>query len=458
MSQQPKAKASILVVDDHPEMGRLLGDQLNDAGYATVTAQGGDEAIQQMRSHSFDVVITDLRMEGVDGFDVLAASVAADASVPVLIMTAFGAIESAIEAMKKGAFHYFTKPFRLEEVLVEVERALKTRRLEDENRSLRRLAVEKSGMSALVGRSEPMRALYVLIERVAQSAAPVLIRGESGSGKELVARALHLSGPRKDRPFVVVNCTALPEALLESELFGHVRGAFTGASATRRGLFLEAEGGTIFLDEIGDMAPGLQAKLLRTLQDGEVRAVGSDQPRKTDVRIVAATHQDLEERIRDGGFRQDLFYRLNVVPLVVPPLRDRTGDIPLLVEHFLAEARQRNPNASIHRVAREAMSALAQSPWPGNVRELQNVIERLIIVSSKDVLEVQDLETHAPGIFTDSSPVAEARRALIPLKQLESDYIAWVIARCAGNKTRAAEILGIDVSTIHRKERAGGLR
>jgi two-component system response regulator HydG len=257
---------------------------------------------------------------------------------------------------------------------------------------------------------------------------------------------------------VVVNCTALPEPLLESELFGHVRGAFTGASAARRGLFLEADGGTIFLDEIGDMAPGLQSKLLRTIQEGEVRAVGSDQPRKVDVRIVAATHQDLEERVREGGFRQDLFYRLNVVPIAVPALRERTSDVPLLAEHFLAEARRRTPHASARRFSPEAMSALAQSPWPGNVREQQNVVERLVIVSAKEVLDVSDLEAHAPGVFTDSSPVADARRALIPLKQLEAEYISWVIGRCGGNKTRAAEVLGIDVSTIHRKGKAGGLR
>jgi two-component system response regulator HydG len=303
-----------------------------------------------------------------------------------------------------------------------------------------------------------MRALYELVERVAQSAAPVLIRGESGSGKELVARALHFSGPRKKSPFVVVNCTALPEPLLESELFGHVRGAFTGANSARRGLFVEADGGTLFLDEIGDMAPGLQAKLLRALQDGEVRAVGSDQARKTDVRIVAATHQDLDQRVREGGFRQDLFYRLNVVPVLVPPLRERREDIPLLVEHFLAAARERNAGAAVKRFAPAAMAALVQSAWPGNVRELQNVVERLVIVSTRETLEVDELETHAPAIFAESSPLAEARRALMPLKQLEAEYIAWVIARCGGNKTKAAQILGIDVSTIHRKERAEASR
>jgi two-component system response regulator HydG len=433
-------------------MAKLLGDQLRDEGYDVELATSGEQAIQKIKSTQYDVIITDLRMREVDGFDVLEAARTTDAAPPVLMMTAFGAIESAIEAMKRGAFHYFTKPVQLEEVRLEVERALHTRRLEVENRTLRRAAVERNGLAALVGRSEPMRSLYEFIERVAQSNAPVLIRGESGSGKELVARALHFSGMRKDRPFVVVNCTALPEHLLESELFGHLRGAFTGASATRRGLFLEADGGTLFLDEIGDMGVGLQAKVLRTIQDGEVRAVGSDQPRKTDVRIVAATHRDLEEQVKTGSFRQDLYYRLNVVPLMVPPLRARTGDVPILIAHFLADALQRNGYAKARRFSAEAMAVLAQSPWPGNVRELQNVIERLVIISSKEVLDVSDLESHAPGVFADSSPIAEARRTLVPLKQLEAEYINWVIGRCGGNKTKAAEILGIDVSTIHRKK------
>jgi two-component system, NtrC family, response regulator HydG len=453
MTQPPRAR--ILIVDDHVEMIQLLRDQLAIEGYKVSIAEGGKAAIQLLGEQTFDLVITDLRMGEVDGFDVLSAAQAAEPSLPVLIMTAFGAIESAIEAIKRGAFHYFTKPFVLDEVLLEVERALKSRRLEVENKALRQLVTEKSGLAAIVGRSAAMRALYELIERVAQSAAPVLVRGESGTGKELVARALHLSGPRAKNPFVVVNCTALPEQLLESELFGHVRGAFTGASASRRGLFVEADGGTLFLDEIGDMAPGLQAKLLRVLQDGEVRAVGSDQPRKADVRIIAATNQELEQRVKDGAFRQDLFYRLNVVPIMLPALRERSGDIPLLVEHFLSEAIARNPAAPARRFTPEAMAALAQCSWPGNVRELQNVVERLVIVTTREVLDVDQLETHAPGIFADSSPLAEARRSLIPLKQLEAEYIAWVISRCGGNKTKAAQLLGIDVSTIHRKRVEG---
>jgi two-component system, NtrC family, response regulator HydG len=449
------AKSSVLVVDDNPGMVRLLADRLSDSGYAVEVSQGGKEALAAATARLPDLVITDLRMEEVDGFDVLAGVHALDPSLPVLIMTAYGGIESAIEAMKRGAYHYITKPFRLDEVMLYVERALADRRLRDENRALTRVAVERASFGAMIGRSEPMRALYELIERVAPSQAPVLIRGESGTGKELVARALHFHGPRQERPFVAVNCTALPEALLESELFGHLKGAFTGATSARRGLLVEASGGTLFLDEIGDMAPGLQAKLLRVLEDGEVRAVGADVARKVDVRIIAASHQPLEQRVTEGSFRQDLFYRLNVVAIRLPPLRTRTGDVPLLLEHFLTKAREHNPASKVARFADDVMAALARSPWPGNVRELENVVTRLVIVAGKETVDLGDLEMHAPGVLVEASPLADAKQQLIPLRQLEAEYIAWVMERCGGNKTHAAEILQIDPSTIWRRERAG---
>jgi two-component system response regulator HydG len=400
------------------------------------------------------VAITDLRMEGVDGFDVLEGLQRLDPTVPVLIMTAFGAIETAIEAIKRGAYHYFPKPFQLGEVLVFVERALAERRLREENRSLRRLAMDRCRLDAMVGQSRVMQALYDLVERVAQSAAPALIRGESGTGKELVARALHFTGPRRERSFVGVNCSALPATLLESELFGHVRGAFTGASSPRRGLFLEADGGTLLLDEIGDMPTELQARLLRVIEDGEVRAVGSDATRKVDVRIVAATHQPLEDRVREGQFRADLFYRINVVPIVVPPLRERVEDIPLLVEHLLAKAREKNPATRVSRFSPELIAELGRRPWPGNVRELENIVERLVIVCAREVADLEDLEDQLDAKRGDFLPGLQTRSGVLPLKQLEDEYIAWVIGRCGGNKTRAADLLGIDVSTIHRRERS----
>ena len=458
MPSEPRAKGHILVVDDHVEMGRMLADPLTDEGYTVDLATSGKGAIELVRSRLFDAVLCDLRMEEVDGFDVLAAVHAHDAQLPVLIMTAFGGVESAVEAMKRGAYHYFTKPFRLDEVLLYVGRAISSRRLLEENRALRQAASDRSSFAALVGRSPLMRQLYELLERVAESSSPALIRGESGAGKELVARALHFQGLRKEGPFVAVNCTALPNALLESELFGHVRGSFTGATAPRRGLFLEADRGTLFLDEIGDMAPELQAKLLRVLEGGEVRAVGSDTSRTVDVRIVAATHQDLETRVREGKFRADLFYRLNVVTLNVPSLRHRREDIPLLVEHFVAQSRRRNPRARVTHLAPEALALLVDQEWPGNVRELENLIERLVVLGSQEVADLPMLQQHAPSLTLAGppNPLAAAQRDLWTLKHLESEYIAFVVGQCGGNKTRAAELLGIDVSTIHRRERERG--
>jgi two-component system response regulator HydG len=450
------AEGRILVVDDHVEMGRMLRDPLVDEGYTVDLATGGEEAIRLARSRLYDAVLSDLRMEKVDGLDVLEAVRAVDPEVPVLLMTAFGGVESAVEAMKRGAYHYFTKPFRLDEVLVVLKRALAERRLRAENRALRQAAAERGSMGALVGRSAPMRALYELIERVAHSGAAVLLRGESGSGKEPVARALHFEGPRADGPFVAVNCTALPHHLLESELFGHVKGAFTGATSARRGLFVEADRGTLFLDEIGDMPLELQARLLRVLEDGEVRAVGADASRTVDVRIVAATHQDLEARVREGRFRADLFYRLNVVTLRLPPLRERREDIPLLVEHFIARSRARNPRSRLRALAPDVVAALAAMPWPGNVRELENLVERLVVLVPSETASLDDLRPHLPLEAREAQPLALAQQELWPLRRLEAEYIAWMVAHCGGNKTRAAEVLGIDVSTIHRRERERG--
>jgi len=446
---KPKPKGRVLVVDDHLEMVRLLADQLNDEGYQVELCENGGAALSAAEKWFPDVVLTDLRMDQVDGFDVLEGVRALDPTIPVIIMTGFGAIDSAIEAIKRGAYHYLTKPFRLEEVLLYVARALADRRLREQNRALSRIAGERSGFAAMIGSSEVMRRLYDVIERVAQSSEPVLIRGESGTGKELVARALHFEGPRRERAFVVLNCTALPEALLESELFGHARGAFTGATAARRGLLVEADGGTLFLDEIGDMPAGLQAKLLRVLEDGEVRPVGADASRKVDVRIIAASHQALEGQ--ESSFRQDLFYRLNVVPLTVPPLRERLEDIPLLVEHFFAKARERNPGAIATRLLPEVVAALARRPWPGNVRELENVVTRLVVLSAKEFIEEADLSAHFPQLLGASSPMDHAKERLTTLRELEGEYIGWVIEQCSGNKTRAAEILGIDRKTLREK-------
>ena len=444
--------ARILVVDDHAEMARLLADQLGDAGYRVDRAAGGKEALRKVRAEIPDLVITDLRMEDVDGFDVLEGIHEVDGETPVIVMTAFGAIDTAVEAIKRGAFHYLTKPFQLSEVLVFVERALADRKVRRANEVLRR-TVEESGAGSLIGSSARMLALRDMIAKAAPSPAPVLITGESGTGKELVARALHASSGRRDQPFVAVNCTALPESLLESELFGHTRGAFSGATSPRRGLFVEADGGTLFLDEIGDMPQALKAKMLRVLQDGEVRAVGSDAIRRVDVRIVTATNHDLERRVAAGQFRSDLFFRLNVVSIAVPPLRERREDVPELAQWFIARARARNPGARARRISAAAIERFAEHAWPGNVRELENLVERLVILAARDEIGIDDLEEFAPRLAAGPSPLELAQEKLVPLRELEGMYIAWVVARCGGNKTRAAEVLGIDVSTIHRRER-----
>jgi len=451
------SSAKILVVDDHLEMTEVLRDHLTDAGYEVLTATGGAEAIDAIGRLPPDLVVTDLRMKEVDGFDVLAAALSTDEDMPVIMMTAFGAVDTAVDASKRGAYHYVTKPLRLDEILVYVERALGERGRRVENRSLRRLAHERTGLGQMIGRSPQMQQVYELCERVAQSRAPVLIRGESGTGKELVARGIHLGSPRRDAPFVAVNCTALPNNLLESELFGHVRGSFTGATTARRGLFVEADGGTLFLDEIGDMDVGLQAKVLRVLEDGEVRAVGSDASQRVDVRIVAATNQDLSRRVRDGAFREDLLYRLDVVRIQLPPLRERPQDIPLLVDKLLSDARQRNGYSPVRALTDDAIAMLGRQQWPGNVRELANLLERLVVVGRTETVGAAEIEALQANPDVDptelDSPLARARTELIPLRQLEADYIDWVIGRCGGNKTRAAEILGVDVSTIHRRRK-----
>ncbi|MFH2010272.1 MAG: sigma-54 dependent transcriptional regulator [bacterium] len=468
------SEARLLVIDDHIELARLLADQLQSAGYAVDIAESGAEALALAERRVPDVVVTDLRMQPVDGFDVLAAMQRIDPLVPVIIMTAFGAVDSAIEAMRLGAFHYLTKPFQLDEVLIQVERALAERSLKEENRTLQRLVVERSGHRILIGDTPPMLELRQTMDRVASSDTPLLVLGESGVGKEIVARTIHSLGPRVDRRFVAVNCAALPESILESELFGHVRGAFTGATTHRRGLFCEADGGTLLLDEIGEMAPALQAKLLRVLEDGEVRAVGADDPKHVNVRVIAATHRDLTRFVEEGRFREDLYYRLNVVPVRVPPLRERSDDIPTLAAYFLEKARHESPASVARRLSPEALLALRSHHWPGNVRELDNAIRRAVLLATTETVTPADLAIHSPDgptepLRADSDPSEPEIRDPLPLsvfeslhaaagqmpslKDLETAYIEWAIQACDGNKTRAARLLGIDVSTLHRRER-----
>jgi two-component system response regulator HydG len=445
-------KGKVLVIDDALEMAHTVVEYLQRHGFTAVAANSGTAGIERFKESPPDVVVTDLRMKGMDGLDVLGAVHELDADAPVIIMTAFGAVDSAVEAIQRGAYHYVTKPFKLDVVRVLIERALSERAVRAENEVLRRTVRETQAPLNMVGRSAAIRAVADLVRRVATTNAPVLVLGETGTGKELVARAVHAESARKDAPFVAVNCAALPEALLESELFGHVRGAFTGATQARRGLFLEANGGTLLLDEIGDMPLALQAKLLRVLETGEIRSVGSDSERKFDVRIIASTNKDLAALVKEARFRQDLFFRLNVVPIVVPPLRERREDVPLLVDHFLWRSRAQAPASPVTGFQPAALKLLMEHGWPGNVRELEKLVDRWVITGQQTEIGPGEVKS-ALGEWDD--PLEGARRELLPLAVLEQRYIAWVMDRVGGNKTRAAQILQIDPSTIYRRGKQG---
>jgi two-component system response regulator HydG len=438
----------LLIVDDDGEMADTVAEYLSTKGYKVETAVGGKAAVSALKKKSFDVVITDLRMDGVDGLDVLAASRADDATRPVIIMTAYGTIDGAIAAVREGAFHYLTKPFKLEEAAVWVDKALADRGLKRENQQLRRVADERLGFRNLVGKSAVMQQLYDLLERVSATSTPVLISGESGTGKEVVARALHHGSPRARGPFVAINCAALTETLLESELFGHAKGAFTGAIESKKGLFAEADGGTLLLDEIGEMALPLQAKLLRVLETGAVRPVGGGSERKVDVRILAATNRDLSRAVQDKSLREDLYYRLNVVPIHLPPLRTRREDIPLLVEHLAARYAEQHADQPKREFSTEIMRRLMELPWPGNVRELKNTIERLLILGRGKRLDTRDLAQVMPAALPEAMAALAAE--IVPLRVLTRRYVEWVLAQTGGNKVRTAQLLEIDASTIYR--------
>jgi two-component system response regulator HydG len=441
-----------LVVDDVVDMAQTVANELQAAGFDAEVAASGTAALQRFADDPADVVVTDLRMKNVDGLDVLSGIKRLDPTVPVVIMTAFGGIESAVEAMRRGAFDYVTKPFALETLRALVERACRERALAQENARLRRTLHANAAARRLLGESAPMRQLRALMERVAAANASVLISGETGTGKELVALAIHADSARADKPFVAVNCAALPEQLLESELFGHARGAFTGASQSRRGLFVEADEGTLLLDEIGDLPLPLQGKLLRVLQSGEVRPVGSETSRTVDVRCLAATHKDLSVLVEKGLFREDLFFRLDVLRVRVPPLRERTNDIPLLLEHFLQKSLSGTSRTVLAGFEPEALEFLTTCDWPGNVRQLQNLVERLVVTASTPLAQLSEVK-RALGPERDTDPLVPLLQRPLTLEALESRYIAGVLEKVGGSKTKAAEILGIDPSTLYRREK-----
>jgi DNA-binding NtrC family response regulator len=446
---------SILIVDDDPAMGQMLASMLGDAGYQQTVTTSAREALEAARQEDFDAVLSDIKMPGGSGVELVGQLREIRAGTPVVLMTAFGSIDSAVDAMRAGAFDYVTKPFRRGEITVVMDRALEHRALELENRRLRAAVDKTTAVGELKGESAAMREIFSLVRKVANSSSSVLVTGESGTGKEVVARTLHFSGSRKDAAFVPVNCTAIPEGLLESELFGHVRGAFTGASASKKGLFEKANGGTLFLDEIGDMPASLQSKLLRVLQDGEIRPVGGTTAIKVDVRIVSATHQDLREQIKAGNFRQDLFYRLDVIPVHIPPLRSRPEDIMRLAQLFL----ERHAQGQRRTLSDAALRALSRCSWEGNARELENVIERSLAISDKRELECDDLLLPAGEVDTsrdesDKDPLEFALSAQLTLRELEALYTKRVLLQTKGNKLQAAKLLGINRRTLYRRGEA----
>jgi two-component system response regulator HydG len=448
------SNSRVLVVDDNLEMAQSICDNLARHGFDAEAVSSGTGAIARFGEAPFDAVLTDLRMADADGLEVLDAVKKADPEVPVIIMTAFGAIESAVEAIQRGAYHYVAKPFKMEVVRLLLDRACAERALLGENRHLREAVSQRFSFEKIIGQSDGMRQMFGLVERFAQAPSPVLILGETGTGKELVARAIHQTGSRSKGPFLAVNCAAVPESLLESELFGHTRGAFTGAVQVRRGLLVEADGGTLLLDEIGDMPLSLQAKLLRVLETGEARPVGSDTDRRVNVRFIAATHRDLAERARTGEFREDLFFRLKVLSLRIPPLRDRKDDIPILARHFLALSRKRNPTSPVAELSAGALREMLAHSWPGNVRELEHTVERLVVSSTEVQITAEavraDLEPwEAAG---KGHPIDRARSQLLPLREMTQLYIDWVVEHVDGNRKRAAEVLGVYPSTLYRRE------
>jgi DNA-binding NtrC family response regulator len=440
------ASPLLLIVDDDQVARELLAETLGREGYRVRVAGGGEEALRLVGAEPFDMALVDLRMPDVDGLAVLKQLAMIQPGLPVVILTAFATIETAIAAVNAGAFDYLSKPFRMEEIKIVVRRTLDARRLARENLQYRQELGARYGFEGLVGQSHQMVEIYKLIARMAALETTVLIEGETGTGKELVARAIHGASGRAARPFVVVDCAALPETLFESELFGHERGAFTGAFATRRGLLETSAGGTCFLDEIGELTAPLQAKLLRTLQERSVRRVGGNDEIPFDVRVVVATNRDLRKLVADGGFRDDLYYRLNVVTITVPPLRERASDIPLLAQHFL-EVFARRTGRVVKRLAPESVALLAGYRWPGNVRELAHVIERATALSSSETLLPDDFPSHL-GEERDRAPRLPAEG--MTLEDVKRWYVNKVLEESGGNKLRAAELLGIDRRTLYR--------
>ncbi len=437
----------ILIVEDEELMRELLTKILAKENYRIYQASSAEEALKLMQDQAYDLVLTDLRLKGMNGLQLLTEVRVLDPEILVIVMTAYASVETAVEAMRKGAYDYITKPFINEEIRVMIRRALNQRHLSRENRHLKRELRERYRFENIVGNSETIEKVYRLIEKVSAISSNVLICGETGTGKELVARAMHYNSERSDRPFVAVNCGALTETLLESELFGHVKGAFTGAIANHEGFFRKADKGTLFLDELSEVSHGLQVKLLRAIQEREVTPVGGREPLKFDVRFIAATNKNLEDEVKKGTFREDLFYRINVITIPLPPLRDRKEDVPLLVNHFLQKYAQRLGRPSV-KISREALQVLVNHDWPGNVRELENTIERAVALCEEDVIETTDLPEKLTQVRIAIRDLEEYE---MTLDALEEQHIKKVLLKVSGDKVKAAQVLGINLSTLYRK-------
>jgi len=456
--------ATILIVEDDAAMRMMLREALEEDGYTVEAVGGGRAGIERVKQGGVDLVISDVKMPDLDGLDMLREIKAVAPSPHVITITAFGSIDTAIRAVKLGAFDYITKPFDVDQLILSVQKALDERALRSELARLRDEVQRSYRWGNIIGKSAAMQSMFALIRRLSGSSASVLVTGASGTGKELVAKSLHFNSPRRERPFVAINCAAIPDTLLESELFGYKRGAFTDARTDRAGLFVEADGGTMFLDEIAELPPALQAKLLRVLQEGEVRPLGATRSQKVDVRVVAATNKDLEQNLSSGAFRQDLFYRLNVIHIHLPALRDRADDILPLAEHFLVTSAGKAGKdvRGFHELAKKALFTYG---WPGNVRELENVVERAVALVEGPMIRVDDLPPllatsaarrpaeaqSAQAADVEADPFTAALARGLTLAELERDYIMKVLAAEGGNKTRAAQRLGLDRKTLYRK-------
>ena len=452
--------AKILVVDDDTVARDLLAEALKKEGYSVEAYASGEEAIARGREGRVDLVLTDIRMGAVDGLTVLREFKRMSQDTAIVVLTAFGSLEGAIEAIKQGAYDYLAKPFKKEEIKLVVQRSLDHCRLLRENTKFREELKSKDEWSPLVGSSPAMLEVYKLVARVSESRSTVLLQGESGTGKELIARAIHGNSPRREKPFVPVNCGALPDTLLESEMFGYEKGAFTGAVGTKTGLFESANGGTLFLDEVGELGQALQVKLLRVMQDHEVRRVGGTTSIKVDVRIIAATNRDLEQFVKDGKFRDDLFYRLNVVRITLPSLKERQEDIPMLAHHFLQKCAA-GATTAVRGFHPDTLDCLNRYRWPGNVRELENAIERAVSLSHGPLLTPDDLPAaiRQASNPTDQKPeIPEtAESVYLTLEEVEKRHLMRVLKETKGNKVKAAKILGIDRRTLYRMAERFGL-